>query len=348
MQTKENLLLQEYRNKKPDFERLEIIVADILQDIMQSSSLHIYNIMHRIKTEQSLAGKLQRKGDKYATLSDITDILGARVVCYFSDEVDALTKCIESRFTVNWEKSIDKRKYLNFNTFGYLSVHYICSLKDDGTYPPELTSKSFEIQMCSMMQHIWAVLEHDLGYKTKFGIPNAVRRDFSRLAGLLEIADEHVVRIRDNVSKYTKSVHEKIINDNAHDIQIDTVSLNEYIDYSKNMRSFLQTISNVCEAEIYSEKADSYLEQLAWLKKNTLGDLQNMLEENSSLALRMIEKQLAMSELDILSSTIAIRFLCRAELIHKQYTQEQIMEFFLLSMEKKRAERAVKQVFELK
>lgn len=35
-----------------------------------------------------MAGKLELKGDKYKDLSDITDILGTRVVCFFEDDVE--------------------------------------------------------------------------------------------------------------------------------------------------------------------------------------------------------------------------------------------------------------------
>lgn len=340
MNAKESLIMEEYWEALPDFERLEAEVVKILQGIVDKSKILIYGINHRIKEEKSLAGKLERKGDKYSSLSDITDIFGARVICYFSDEVDKLAAQIEKHFKVDWNESIDKRKYLDVNSFGYLSVHYICSLKDGGKYPPELKNKRFEVQMCSLMQHIWAVMEHDLGYKTKFGVPSAVRRDFFRLAGLLEIADEHFVHIRDSVAAYTKDVHKRIIEDSANDIPIDSVSLEEYMNYSKSMQSFLQTIANLCEAEISKESPETYLEQLDWLKKRTIGDLQQMLNDNASLALQMIEKILVATDIDILSSTVALRFLCHAELVQKHYNKELMVDFFMLSTNNKdRAER---------
>ena len=347
MNLKDQMIMEEYRSSKPDFEKLETEAVSILQDIADSCNIQIYAINHRVKAEDSRAGKLERKGDKYSSLSDITDILGTRVVCFFSDDVDRLAAEVEKRFNVDWDESIDKRKFLNVNTFGYLSVHYICSLKEDGNYPPELKNKRFEVQMCSLMQHIWAVMEHDLGYKTKFGVPVAVRRDFFRLAGLLEIADEHFVNIRDSVSAYTKAVHEKIVNDTANDVPIDSVSLEEYMTNSENMKSFLSTISNVCEAEISQDSPENYLEQLDWLKKRTIGDLQQMLRDNYSLALQMIEKTLGSGEFDILSSTVALRYLCHAELINKKYNEELMVDFFMLSMKNRdRAEKYAKRLIE--
>ncbi|MCR5699101.1 MAG: hypothetical protein K6G52_05590 [Treponemataceae bacterium] len=346
MNQKERTILETYKTQKSDFVKLEQIALKQVQKIVDECDVRIYTINHRIKEEKSLAGKLERKGEKYTTLLDITDILGLRIVCFFADDVDLVAKKVESVFDIDWEESIDKRKYLDIKSFGYLSVHYICSLKDDGTVPPELLKIRFEVQMCSLLQHVWAVMEHDLGYKTKFGVPAAVSREFSRLAGLLEIADEHFSRIRDKVSIYTTQVHQKIVEDNAADIPIDLVSLEEYMRYSKSMSSFLENISKTCHAEILNESPENYLNQLAWLKKETLGDLQNMLVEDSELAMQMIEKTLAVTDLDIFSSTVALRFLCRAELIIGGYTEKQAADFFYLSTkDKQRSLRYAKELF---
>ena len=47
-----------------------------------------------------------------------------------------------------------------------------------------------EIQIRTVMQHAWAEIEHDLGYKSKEDIPDKYRRQFSILAGLIELADD--------------------------------------------------------------------------------------------------------------------------------------------------------------
>ncbi len=346
MNEKEKKILEEFKKEKHRYELLEQIVYKKLQKLSEICGIKIYTIDHRIKQEKSLAGKLERKEDKYNSLLDITDILGLRVVCYFADDVDKLAASIESEFNINWNESIDKRKFLDIKSFGYLSVHYICSIKDDGQLPSGLENIQFEIQTCSLIQHVWAVMEHDLGYKTKFGIPRAVARDFSRLAGLLEIADEHFSRIRDNVALYTEQVHQKIVNDDANTILIDSVSLDEYMTYSKNMQAFLTVIGSFCSAEIYTESAENYIEQLAWLKKETIGDLQEMLIDNSSLALRIAARTICPAGLDILCSTAALRFLCLAELINKEYSLSQTADFFYLSTkDKSRAMHYAKELF---
>lgn len=62
-----------------------------------------------------------------------------------------------------------------------------------------------EIQIRSILQHAWAEIEHDIGYKNEIAIPKQMRRKFSRIAGLLEIADQEFVQIRSELEDYRKS-----------------------------------------------------------------------------------------------------------------------------------------------
>ena len=91
---------------------------------------------------------------------------------------------------------------------------------------------------------------------------------------------------------------------------------------------------------------EAYIQQLKWLKMETIGDIQKMLERNRELAFRLAERVLKGSELDILASNVALRFLCRAELLSGGYTMEQAAEFIALSVNKKeRAERQAQRLF---
>ena len=59
--------------------------------------------------------------------------------------------------------------------------------------------------------------------------------------------------------------------------------------------------------------------------------LKQKLAENHDLALELAKATLANTELDILSSSVGLRFLCRAELLNQHYNEEQITEFLMLS-----------------
>ena len=77
---------------------------------------------------------------------------------------------------------------------------------------------------------------------------------------------------------------------------------------------------------------NGYIEQLQFLGKTTIGDLQTMMTENRDLAFKLAERTLAGVELDLVSSSVGLRFLCRAELLNKSYSKEQILDFITLTV----------------
>lgn len=333
MDLKCKMIMEEYKAQKADFVQLGDTVHSILGDITSKyENMYILAIEHRVKTEDSLAGKLELKGEKYSSLADITDILGCRVICFFSDDIDVIAKEIEKVFDIDWDNSIDKRASIGAESFGYLSLHYICSLPFGKGYPDNICGKKFEIQIRTTLQHTWAVINHDLGYKSEFGVPRAVRRGFSQVAGLLEVSDEKFVKLRNDIFAYSDDVKRKIADDEAQEIAIDGVSLNEYMKNNKQIKEFYNSLIKLCEnCEISYISADIYIEQLRFLSIRTLGDLSEMINRNEALALKFAEHLFSHTDLDIISTNAALRFLCRAELISGGYSEEQIKEFMKLS-----------------
>ena len=58
-------ILQEYKDKHADFEGAETKVLALLKETFHQTGIHVASIESRIKTRESLAGKLERKGSKY-------------------------------------------------------------------------------------------------------------------------------------------------------------------------------------------------------------------------------------------------------------------------------------------
>jgi hypothetical protein len=74
-----------------------------------------------------------------------------------------------------------------------------------------------------------------------------------------------------------------------------------------------------------------------------LGDIEVMIKENYSHAVSLAIKDLSMANLDIVSSSVALRFSCRAELINKNYEFDKIVEFLKISLrDEEKAERQAK------
>ena len=340
MNLKSRLILEDYRKQRDSFVKLGDVAHAILADVAKELGLTVLAVEHRVKEERSLAGKLERKGDMYNTLEDITDILGCRIICFLSDEIDQIGKKVEEKFVVDWENSSDKRALIQEDAFGYLSLHYICSLPFGDKWPDEICGKKFEIQIRTILQHAWSAIHHDIGYKSDFGVPREIKRQFARLAGLLELADDEFVRARDNMVGYTEDIRKRIVTDDADDVQINMISLNEYVLHNKKMQSLIKEIADIAGAEINVIDPESYIPQLAFLGVKKLGDIEVMIKENHDLAIKLATKALSMANLDIISSSVALRFLCRAELLNKNYDFDKVVEFLKLSLkDKAKAER---------
>lgn len=340
------LFVEEFRRLRPTYLKLEEIVSEKLQLIKESKDILLAGIEHRVKEIESLRVKISRYGEWYQSFSDLHDLFGARVICYFSDDIDKVTKIISTIFDVDYEKSSDKRETIDAESFGYLSVHYICSLKKDEGYPEELTSIKFEVQIKTMLQHTWAMVNHDLGYKSDFGVPRVVTRQLARIAGLLETADDEFVRVKDTIKEYESSIREQIINDTADNVSIDIISLKEYMEKSKKMNAFLTKLASIENSEINYISPEVYIKQLNYLDVTTIGQLQKLLNDNEDAAYEMAKESLEGSELDIISSNIALRFLCFCEICSRNFSLEQLTEYLCLSIKDKA--RATKQAISLK
>ncbi len=340
-------ILEEYRKTEKDFKLLEQIVVEKLQGIVDDSSMRTFAIQSRIKSEESLGGKLVRKEGWYNQLSDLRDIVGARVICYFSDDVDSVGKLIEQVFEVDEEASTDKRELISASAFGYLSLHYICRLPEGESYPPELRKWRFEIQIRTLLQHVWSDVDHDIGYKAEFGMPRDAVRGFARISALLELADDEFVRVRNLMSDYTNSVRTSIMEDTADDVRLDVVSLCEYVRLNKPMRELLECMAVVANAQVEEYRPTAYVEQLEWLGITTIGGLSRMLAQNADMAVKLLENALEDTDLDIISSSTGLRYLCHAEICRRGMEEESVAEFLALSLRKpNRAQARAKQLLE--
>jgi len=306
------MILEEYREMLPVFNQMKSVVLEQLRKCLQRSHLIVSGVEGRVKQEASLAGKLELKGQKYHTLSDVTDIVGARVITFYSDEVDKIAALVDNLFEVDWANSVDKRKLLGKDTFGYMSLHYVCripeSLYSDPKYP-ELNQYRFEVQMRTGLQHVWANMNHDTGYKSGVEVPAEYLRSLTRLAGILELADDEFSRIRRDLTDYRRKVEELVRDGSFEEVSLNGDTLRSYLSIDP-FGALNAKIAAINQAEIQQLSGMPYLEPMLKMGLKTLGDVEVMRKTCSEKAYQLALHQISGTDLDIIASTLGLQNVC--------------------------------------
>ena len=296
-------ILQEYKDNLLLFKEKASLLHEALKKALKEAGLSVAAIESRVKAEDSLAGKLELKGAKYRSLKDITDIIGLRVITFYIDDVDKVASAVERLFTVDWDNTVDKRKLHEIDSFGYLSLHYICSVPD---FPYR-----FEVQMRTLLQHAWASMDHDTGYKSGVEVPREYLRNLSRLAGMLELADEQFSRIRTELTDYRRRVQALVASGNLDEVPLDGDSFRSYLELAP-FSKLDRRIAAVNQAEIQEVSLLPYLKVFKGLGCKTLGDIDRMIKTHSEGAYQIACYQIGLTDLDIISSSLGPQDLCIA------------------------------------
>ena len=124
----------------------------------------IHHIESRVKSPESIAAKLLKKGlplTLESAMQNVNDIAGVRVVCSYIDDVYRVAEMVERQQDLEIVKRQDYIKTPNYN--GYRSLHL------DVRVPVYLSNRTehvvAEIQIRTIAMDFWASLEHDIHYK---------------------------------------------------------------------------------------------------------------------------------------------------------------------------------------
>jgi len=269
-------------------EMMEKLIIELLND----NKINFHSVTSRVKEESSLYKNLSESTEEITELEDIHDLAGLRITTYFSDDVDLVAAIIEKEFDIDEQNSVDKRSLLDPDRFGYLSIHYVVKLTETRSKLAEykrFVKCQAEIQIRSILQHAWAEIEHDLGYKTSHAVPKHIRRQFSRLAGLLEVADDEFLRIRDSLLKYEKEVSSKIIS-SPEEVLINQASLRAFIEESEIVKELDLKIASFQKVGITEATSlDTRIKQLHCVNVETIADLDALLHREAENILKFAE-----------------------------------------------------------
>lgn len=211
---------------RPQYEHLFNEVAYILKKRMDESGIEYAAVTGRAKSLKSFAEKIARK--KYVDpLKDITDLAGVRLVYLYKSDRPAIEKIIEPEFDII--ERVDKVEEQEVDRFGYGALHYLVhlGLKSSGARYDDLKGLVCEIQVRTVLQDAWAIIDHHLSYKQESDIPKILRRKINSLSGLFETADDQFNQVRIEREGYVESVKGKLNNESSflqQEINLDTFS----------------------------------------------------------------------------------------------------------------------------
>jgi GTP pyrophosphokinase len=258
----------------------------LAKDVLAAHNFRPHSVAHRVKERSSMERKLNSRDKPYGSLSEVTDLLGVRVITHFPDEVDTFAAVLLPEFDVL--EIVDRRQADDPRQFGYASLH--CIVRLDSGRRTHLEYRRFadcvlELQIRSILQHAWAEIEHDLGYKTSRGIPRELRRRFSRLSGLLELADEEFRSIRDASRAHAQRV-EVAVTEEPGETSIDQDSLISFLRTSPTIAELDAAIGERLEVPV-DELDDDYAGALAEPADvagfETIGELESALDQHKEL-----------------------------------------------------------------
>lgn len=319
-----DLILKKYDEKVNHYVRYCERIRFILMDILSKEGLYINSIHSRVKSKPSLIKKINRPDATYKCLEEVTDIAGLRVTTYFASDVDKVAQMIKRKFQIDNENSIDKRDVTDPDRFGYLSLHYVVSLTACNMTKPDfkvLEGLKAEIQVRSILQHAWAEMEHDLGYKSKYSIPFTMRRRFSRLSGLLELADEEFNSLRNDLRAYKERIEESEYIDKY----IDKISLLSFIGRSDLIKELDQAISTATGNKLEREEwfIESLVAKLKFIGINEFEKLMIQMGKRRKMVVRLADIHLKeRSSSTRISNGVCIFYFCTVILAERGDVEE--------------------------
>jgi putative GTP pyrophosphokinase len=174
--------------------------------VTRAGEVEIAKVEGRVKDVDECIRKFVRKyrpaleesNTPYEIQHYITDLVGVRVVCLYEDELEKIAAIVRAHFSVI--DVTDKVSAVESTeaSFGYKGLHLDLKLSADDRAAPEHAAYAqlpFELQVRTIIQDSWSVLDHRIKYKKS--IPGELKRRINVLSALFELADREFRQIRD-------------------------------------------------------------------------------------------------------------------------------------------------------
>lgn len=179
---------------------------NVINDLLDQSNIaEVTKVEGRVKDREECIKKFQRKylsnleadHHAYEIKSYLSDLIGIRIVCLYEDQILAVSKVLKSHFKIidvtDKIAAIESTEDL----FGYKGLHMDMACSDEMAASAQysgVADQFCEVQIRSLIQDTWSVLDHKIKYKKS--IPNNLKRRINVLSALFELADREFKEIR--------------------------------------------------------------------------------------------------------------------------------------------------------
>lgn len=222
--------VQEYKNNIEIYRSFEQVLKEYIKHLIEKEvkkeklAQSAFEIRSRTKTIESFKGKINRddKKLKYTDpLIDVTDLVGVKLMLTSLKDEEIVFNLLKKEFEneIDEKNSINKSEQLQQDRkFGYLGKHLVISFNEKMlsiTSNEKFKKMNFdglkaEIQVKTLLQHVWAEVEHKVRYKAGQQLAIDKQRYFDRLAALMEVADELFKGLIEESEKINKEEKETI------------------------------------------------------------------------------------------------------------------------------------------
>jgi putative GTP pyrophosphokinase len=173
--------------------------------IKHSQVGEVTKIEGRIKDQEECISKFRRKYQSkleadeqpYQIKDFISDLIGIRIVCLYEDQVAVVSELLQQHFKILNVTDKTSAVESTEDSFGYKGLHMDLALSAEmaaqAKYQPQKDA-FFEVQIRSLIQDAWSMLDHKIKYKKS--IPVDLKRRINVLAALFELADREFKEIR--------------------------------------------------------------------------------------------------------------------------------------------------------
>jgi ppGpp synthetase/RelA/SpoT-type nucleotidyltranferase len=194
--------VQQYSREFDCYEKLcKFVATKCEREIVRANTLRA-GVTSRAKAPNKLQGKLQRKYKQEPELNTVadaicrvSDLAGVRISTYLEVDRDKVVQEIKKIFDgPNGGPVVVQEK--DKNESFYRATHCQVALKQEDLEEPNNNLKGLtcEIQVCSLLAHVWNELEHDLVYKPTTGKLSDRETESLKILGNLTLSGDVVIK----------------------------------------------------------------------------------------------------------------------------------------------------------